>query len=117
MKTIVKILFLFFVGIGVCNTAFADRGVGKKSKGKLSLNVNMSNGFKPNLYLNLKSGLSYKGSLLANSPYSNSQNGYYNSFVTYQKGNTTYVIPYKQKVIVPETRQGYAGMKLIIKAH
>ena len=117
MKIIVRFLFLIIIANGICNTAFADRGVGKKSKGKLVLNVNMSNGFKPNLYLNLKSGLSYKGSLLANSSYSNSQNGYYNSFVTYQKGNTTYVIPYKQKVIVPETRQGYAGMKLIIKAH
>ena len=39
-----------------------------------------------------------------------------NSLITYQKGNTTYIIPYKQKVALPEIKQGYTGIKLIIRS-
>ena len=40
-----------------------------------------------------------------------------NTLLTYQKGNTVYIIPHKQIIAVPEITQGYTGMKLIIKPH
>ncbi len=114
MFKIVKTSFLTLLISGLAFGASADRGVGKKSKSKVLLNVNTSGGFKPNLALNLSSGLTYTGSLLS-SPNSNNFNS--TSIVTYQKGNNTYILPYKQRVLVPEVRQGYTGMKLIIKTH
>jgi hypothetical protein len=39
------------------------------------------------------------------------------TLVSYQKGNTIYIIPYKQKIIMPEVKPGYTGMKLIIRSH
>jgi hypothetical protein len=43
---------------------------------------------------------------------------YLNStLLTYQKGNTVYIIPQKQVYTVPEMKQGYTGLKLIIKTH
>jgi hypothetical protein len=38
-----------------------------------------------------------------------------NSLITYQKGNTTYIIPYKSKITVPDIQPGYTGMKIIIR--
>lgn len=37
------------------------------------------------------------------------------SMKLYQKGNTIYLIPNQQKIIIPEIKQGYTGMKLILK--
>jgi hypothetical protein len=37
--------------------------------------------------------------------------------LTYQKGNTVYIIPHKQVIAVPEMKQGYTGMKIIIRTH
>ena len=68
------------------------------------------------LFLNLKSGLKYTGSLL-NSQQQSGTSFTYNNLVTFQKGNTVYIIPYKQKIAVPESRPGYLGMKLIIRSH
>jgi len=92
---------------------FADRGISKKSKAKVALNVSTNNNFKKALSLNLKSGLKYKGSLIT--PTVTKANTFSTSLITYQKGNTTYILPYKQKMIVTEIKQGYTGMKLIIK--
>jgi hypothetical protein len=39
-----------------------------------------------------------------------------NTLSTYQKGNTIYLVPNKQKIIIPEIKQGYTGMRLIIKS-
>jgi hypothetical protein len=60
--------------------------------------------------------LKYKGSLLTGTQ---KENGFLTtkSIVTYQKGSNIYILPYKQKVIIPEIKQGYTGMKLIIKSN
>jgi hypothetical protein len=95
-------------------TSMADRGVGKNKK-KISLNITTNNAsFAKSLSFNLKSGLKYRGSLLTNVE-STKTSVLYNSLVTYQKGNTIYILPYKQKILVPEVKPGYTGMKLIIK--
>jgi len=94
---------------------FADRGLKKKTKNKVVLNISSANSFKNSLTSNLKAGLKYKGFLLTETKPLNSYISL-NGINTYQKGNTIYLAPYKQKVIVPELKQGYTGMKLILKS-
>jgi hypothetical protein len=80
--------------LGVVVLALASSG-GGKSKTKPSLNTSISS----NTYTNgfsLKSGPKYTGSLSIKERVSNYT--LYNSIVTYQKGNTIYVLPYKYKV-------------------
>ena len=115
MSRITKILFLAVILNGIMLISFADRGISKKAKSKISLNIASNSSFNNTLSFNLKTGLKYKGSLLGNENIGSSS--LYNTLITYQKGNTIYILPYKQKVIVPEIQQGYTGMKLIIKAN
>ena len=110
VKKITMLVALFSVTVAV----FADRGVGKKAKSKTTLlNITTGGNFKNSITSNIKSGLSYKGSLLTKSPSSSSITN--TTLVTYQKGNTTYIIPYKQKIAVNEMRQGYTGVKFILR--
>ena len=101
---------------GVAFSALADKGIGKKNKTKVTLNINTSNSLRNSISLNLKSGLKYTGSLLVNQQYEGNVI-LSNTLLTSQKGNTVYIIPHKQIIAVPEMRQGYTGMKLIIKPH
>jgi hypothetical protein len=116
MFTKVKILLIVLMLSGIGFSAMADKGIGKKNKSKVSLNINGGNSLRNSVSLNLKTGLKYTGSLLTNqqligSSYSS------NTLLTYQKGNTVYIIPHKQVFTVPEMKPGYTGMKLIIKTH
>lgn len=115
MKKIAKILFLSVFMSSLMLPGFADRGVGKKTK-KITLNIKTSGNLSSSLSLNMKNGLKYKGSLISNTQ-SASTGITTNTIVSFQKGNSIYLLPYKQKVLVPELKQGYAGMKLIIKTH
>jgi hypothetical protein len=98
-------------------SALADRGVGKKSKNKVTLNISTPSLLKNSVSLNLKYGLKYTGSILGNRQTTTGNTLMRNTLVTYQKGNTVYIIPYKQKVLIPEVKPGYTGMKLIIRPH
>ena len=95
--------------------SFADRGLRRKSKNKVTLNINTNSSFKNSLSFNLKNGLKYKGVLLTGNQTENNAI-FNNTITTYQKGNTIYLIPSKQKILIPEVTQGYTGMKLIIKS-
>lgn len=113
MTKTAKILLLLTMMNGVMLTSWADRGGVGKKKAKVSLNlVNVTTS--SNLSLNNKTGLKYRGSLLSGAT-GNKNTVVYNTLVTYQKGNTIYIIPNKQKVVVSEMKQGYTGMKLILK--
>ena len=114
MKTSLRILSLVTLFTIQMNISFADRGVTKK-KNKVVLNIKTPNSFKSSLNFNLKNGLKYSGSLITNSVTTNPNN--FNYLVTYQKGNSVYILPYKQKILVADVRQGYAGTKLIIRVH
>jgi hypothetical protein len=111
-----KILLIVLMLTSVGFSALADKGIGKKSKSKVVLNVNSGNSLRNSISLNLKTGLKYTGSLLGNQQL---VGGSYlnNTLLTYQKGNTVYIIPHKQVYTVPEMKQGYTGLKLIIKTH
>ncbi len=115
MTRFAKILLVVVVLFSIANLAFADRGVGKKNKTKTVLNINNPASLKSSISLNLKSGLTYKGSLLGSKQ--TVGNSVMNStLITYQKGNTIYIIPYKSRVTMPEMKLGYTGVKLIIKS-
>jgi len=101
---------------GTALSSLADRGIGKKSKAKVTLNIVTATTLKKSVSLNLRSGLTYTGSLLTNTQ-ATSNYMMSNSLVTYQKGNTVYIIPYKQKILVADMGQGYTGTKLIIRPH
>ena len=111
-KMILVVLMLSGIGF----SALADKGIGKKSKTKVNLNINPATSLRNSISLNLKTGLKYTGSLLVNQQV-DGKVLLNNTLLTYQKGNTVYIIPHKQIVAVPEMKQGYTGMKLIIKTH
>lgn len=108
------LIVLMLSGIGF--SALADKGIGKKNKSKVNLNINAGNSLRNSISLNLKTGLKYTGSLLVNQQASG-KSYLSKTLLTYQKGNTVYIIPHKQVVVIPEMKQGYTGMKLIIKTH
>ena len=114
MKTYLRILSLVILLTFQMNFSFADRGIGKK-KSKVVFNIKTPNNFTSSLNFNLKHGLKYTGSLITNSV-SNTPSSF-NYLVTYQKGNSVYILPYKQKIVVADVRQGYTGTKLIIRVH
>lgn len=110
MKKTLRILFLTTILMGQLFTSFADRGIGKK-KSKVVLNIKMPVSFQSSLNFNLRNGLKYTGSLISSTPKTYSSN----ALITYQKGNSIYIMPYKQKLLVADVKQGYTGTKLIIK--
>lgn len=111
-----KLILVILILSGIGFSAMADKGIGKKNKAKAKLNITTTNSLRNSISLNLKSGLKYTGSLLVNQQ-SYSKSYFSNTLLTYQKGNTVYIIPHKQVLVVPELKQGYTGMKLIIKPH
>ena len=111
-----KLILIVLVLSGIGFSAMADKGIGKKNKAKVTLNINAGNSLRNSIGLNLKTGLKYTGSLLANQQV-NGTSYLNNTLLTYQKGNTVYIIPHKQVFAVPDMKQGYTGVKLIIKTH
>lgn len=112
MRHAFKILLFVVVFFSVLFT-YADRGIRSKSRNRILLNISNKTTFKNSLQFNLKNGLKFKG--LISSDYSNTEGQplYYNM---YHKGNTTYLLPNKTRFITPEVKQGYTGMKLVIKS-
>ncbi len=108
-----KIGLMILLVCGVCFIALADRG-GFVKKNKTRLNIATAGTLKNSIAFNLKSGVVYKGSFFLN----NQQIGdtyIADAFISYKKGNTTYILPYKQKMVIPEYTQK-DGYKLIIRS-
>ena len=97
-----------------CGTYFAiaDRG-GFGRKNKVHFNITTVSTLKNSIPFNLNSGLNYKGStVLYRQQIGNSF--FNNSIISYKKGNTVYIVPYKQKVLIPSYTAA-SGYKLIIR--
>lgn len=108
-----KIALVIFLICGVYALTFADRG-GFVKKNKTRLNIATTGSLKNSIAFNLKSGVVYKGSFFLNKQQIG--NSYISdAFVSYKKGNTIYILPYKQKVVIPEYTQK-DGYKLIIRS-
>ena len=112
-----KMILIVLMLSGIGFSAMADKGIGKKSKSRVALNINTGNTtLRKSISINLKTGLKYTGSLLVNQQ-ADGKSYLSNTLLTYQKWNTVYIIPQKQIIAVPEMKQGYTGMKLIIKSN
>ena len=116
MKKITKILLVLGICSGIAFSTLADTGIGKKSRSKVGLNIATPTTLRSAIALNLRTGLKYTGSLLVKQQTSNYSN-FSNTLVTYQKGNTVYIIPYKRVIAMPEVKPGYTGMKIVIRSH
>lgn len=114
MNLFTKQLLALTILFSVVSDAFADRVFGKKMKNKITLNLNIPSNIRNVIGFNLKTGLAYKGSLLSSHAYFGSSI-INTSVATYHKGNTIYIVPYKNKLAVPEIKQGYSGIKVIIR--
>ena len=113
MKISSKIVIVALFICGVCFYTFADKG-GFAKKSKTQLNIKTSGTLKNSIPFNLNSGLMYRGSFLLNSQQIG--NSVVNdAYVSYRKGNTIYILPYKQKILIPEYSQK-DGYKLIIRS-
>lgn len=97
LKLLVAALFLSITGL-----AGASMGGEKKAK-KAAKATEEFVPIRTTAGFTLKAGPSYKGSLGFNS--SKSANGKLsiNTLVTYQKGNTTYIMPYNSRINVAKT--------------
>ena len=95
MKKLTRIACFSALMLIVVALAFASKGGGSKKKTPSYKNdfvpVRTTNGF------TLKSGLNYTGSRVFGVE-KNDKGFSYNTIVTYQKGNTTFILPYKYKV-------------------
>jgi hypothetical protein len=107
-----KIVTVLLLVCGVCVFAFADRG-GFVKRNKTQLNIKTNGNLKNSIPFNLKSGLTYRGSFLTDQEQiGNSLVS--DAYISYKKGNTVYILPYKQKILIPEYSQR-DGYKLIIR--
>ena len=95
--------------------SFADRGIRKKSRNNVMLNISSIKSFRSNLAYNLRTGMKFNGVSHINVTPEKSNTLQFNSIDSYQKGNTMYLVPHKHKILIPEVRQGYTGLKLVIR--
>lgn len=112
MKRFSKILFILILIGSISGIAMADRGGFGRKRNKVQLNINMLGTLKKSIPFNLKSGLTFKGSKLLNSQQIGST-WYNTTLLSYKKGNTIYILPYKQKILIPNYSE--SGYKLIIR--
>ena len=110
MSKIAAILVFFCF---VAYVATADRG-GFGRRNKIHFNIITLNTLKTSVAFNLKSGLNYKGNTILNQQQIGNSI-FTSSIVSYQKGNTIYILPYKQKVLV-QSYSPSTGSKLIIRS-
>lgn len=93
--------------------ALADRG-GFGRRNKIHFNITTLNTLKNSIAFNLKSGLNYKGATVLSHQMVGSSI-FTNSLLSYEKGNTIYILPYKQRVLIQSYSPG-SGYKLIIRS-
>lgn len=107
-----RIVTVIVLVCGICLFAFADRG-GFVKKNKPRLNIETNGNLKNSIPFNLKSGLTYRGSFFINSQkIGNTMVS--DAYISYRKGNTIYILPYKQKILIPQYSQK-DGYKLILR--
>ena len=96
LKALNKKTLTSFILVCFAAMAIASMGGGKSKTKKSSVKpefipIRTTNGF------TLKAGPDYRGSFILGQDKNNASISY-NSIVTYQKGNTTYILPYKYKL-------------------
>lgn len=112
MKRYTSIFIVVLLLCGIGYLGFADRGgIGRKNKPQF--NIELHGTLKNSIPFNLKSGLVFRGSeIISNHRIGGSL--VTESVMSFQKGKTTYLIPYKQRVLIQDYSQN-GGYKLIIR--
>lgn len=95
---ITKRIFGLSVLLSITFFAFASIGDGKVKSKKATPAKSSFTPLKPNNGFTLKSGFNYRGSMLFTSIKTKKVNAPYNSLITYQKGNSTFILPYRYKL-------------------
>lgn len=94
--------------------AFATIGDGKNKSKKSTTPVKSAfSSLKSNTNFTLKSGFNYRGSMLLGSGKIKKVSSSYNSLLTYQKGNSTYILPYRYKLPANNKMQSKSNLQLI----
>lgn len=91
-NTLSNTAIVLFAMLFVSVTVFAVDGIVSKSKSSKSAYSNM----KKNLSLSLSAGYTYRDNRSFGFKKGGKDNAF-NSIITYQKGNITYILPYKNK--------------------
>lgn len=97
MKKLTRYVFFFMSFLVIVGLAFASKGGDKNKKRNAT---NLKTDFVPiriSTAFALKNGFTYTGSHIFSVQKENSTFSL-NSIVTYQRGNTTFIVPYKYKV-------------------
>lgn len=116
MKKITNTALIVIVLSLAATVAMADRGgFGRKEKkNKLKFDISAPSSLRNSIFMNLKTGMMFKGSQsLMLQKTNNSLID--NSIVSFRKGNTLYIMPYKQKVLIPVYDKSNGGYKLVIR--
>ncbi len=109
----IQIAVLVLLFCFVTYIATADRG-GFGRRNRVSFNIKTLSTLKNSIAFNLRSGLAYRGNTVLNK-YRVGNSVFTNSIVSYQKGNTIYILPYKQKALI-QSYSPASGYKLIIRS-
>ena len=113
MSRFSKIAFILTLFSCVSLWATADRGGFGRKRSKVHLNITNLGTLRNSINFTLRSGINYKGSTyLGNHQVGNTI--YANTLISYKKGNTVYILPYKHKVLMPQY-SAQTGSKLIIR--
>ncbi len=97
----------------VTYVAVADRG-GFGRRNKIHFNITPLSNLKRSINFNLKSGLHFRdNTVLSHQAVGNSI--FNSSLLSYQKGNTIYIVPYKQKILI-QSYTPASGYKLILRS-
>jgi hypothetical protein len=90
--------------------SFATLGDGKKKSNLPKSSLLSSRTTTPG-YFSLRSGYTYRGNQVIN-PQSQDRYINFNTTVTYQKGNTTYIVPLKKKVVLNNVKLELGNQQL-----
>jgi hypothetical protein len=112
MNNYSKVVFALIFFCGIFYFANADRGSFVK-KNKTRLNIVTQGTLKNSIAFNLKSDINYRGSFFLNRQ-AIGNSSISDAYVSYKKGNTIYILPYKQRILIPEYSRK-DGYKLIIR--
>jgi hypothetical protein len=104
-KQLLKQAITAVLSTGLAFLTFASIGDGKGKTKSPRPAKSLFTPIKTNSGFTLKSGLTYRGSMLLMNDKNKKGTSYYNSLVTYQRGNSTFILPYRTKIPVNSKMQ------------
>jgi hypothetical protein len=110
LKIICKKLAVILLISGSAAASFATLGDGKKKSDLPKNSLLSSRTIKPGTF-SLRSGYTYRGTQVINTKIPKKYISL-NNTITYQKGNTTYIVPLKKKIILDRVKIDLSNRQL-----